>query len=124
MSPCALLRALRRQAVARLGNVQHDWKGASTMAGKKKPSATRYKKQAQKRAKRQLANAKKRVQDYNRADRLTKQVSTTLKKIAATHPSPAGRKQAKLALRQLHDAHAAFGDACMCQGTDFGQDDT
>lgn len=94
------------------------------MASKKRPTAANYKRKAQKRAKRQLANAKRRVQDYNRGEKLTHQVAKTLQKIAATHPTAAGKKQAKMALRKLNDAHSAFGDACMCQGVDFGQDDS
>jgi hypothetical protein len=86
------------------------------MAGQKKLSATGFHKTAKKRAKKHLAVAKKRVQDYQRGGKLVLQVSSTLKKIAATHPNPNARKQAKLALKKLGQAHDAFGSACLCQG--------
>ena len=89
------------------------------MAGKPKHSPRKYQKHAQKRAKRAVATVKKRVQDYNQGDKLVKKVSNTLKQIAKTHPTAAGKKQAKMALRQLNDAHAAFGSACLCQGGDI-----
>jgi Tat protein secretion system quality control protein TatD with DNase activity len=88
------------------------------MAGKKVPSAATLHKRAKKRATKQLAIAKKRVQDYQRAGKLVQQVSSTLKKVAASHPNPAARKQAKLALKKLGQAHDAFGSACLCQGND------
>lgn len=95
------------------------------MAGKTKHSPRQYQRHAQKRAKRTVATVKKRVQDYNQGDKLVKKVSNTLKQIAKSHPSATGRKQAKMALKQLNDAHAAFGSACLCQGGDvFGQNDT
>lgn len=87
------------------------------MAGKKPLSAAQVHKHLQKRAKKKAAGEKRRARHYSRGDRLLKKVSGTLKKIAATHPSPSSRKQAKLALKQLNDAHTAFGDACMCQGS-------
>ena len=88
------------------------------MAGKKVPSAATLHKRAKKRAKKQLAVAKKRVQDYQRADKLVQQVSSTLRKVAATHQNPNARKQARLALKKLSQAHDAFGSACLCQGND------
>lgn len=89
------------------------------MAGKKKHSSRQYQKHAQRRAKTAVATVRKRVKDYNQGDKLVKKVSSTLKQIAKTHPTSAGRKQAKMALRQLNDAHAAFGSACLCQGGDI-----
>lgn len=87
------------------------------MAGKKPVSAAQVHKHLQKRAKKKAIGEKRRAQHYSRGDKLLKKVSSTLKKIAAAHPNSASRKQAKLALRQLNDAHTAFGDACMCQGS-------
>jgi hypothetical protein len=60
--------------------------------------------------------AKARAQHYSRGDKLVKQVSDTLQKIAASHPSPAAKKQAKLALKKLGEAQNCFGTASMCQG--------
>ncbi len=88
------------------------------MAGKKPKSPARVRKLLQKRAKKKLVGETKRAQRYSHGDKLIGKVSTTLKKIAATHPNSAARKQAKTALKQLNDAHAAFGDACLCQGDD------
>lgn len=95
------------------------------MANKKPLSSAQVHKHLQKRAKKEVTGEKKRAQHYGQGDKLMRQVSTTLKKIAATHPNPAGKKQANMALKQLNAAHTAFGNACMCQGGDvYGQDDT
>jgi len=95
------------------------------MAGKKRPSTSTYHKSVQKRAKRQVAYAKRRISDFSQGDKLVKQVSKTLKTVAAKHPDPASRKKIRLALKQLNDAHHAFGNACMCQTSDvYNQGDT
>jgi hypothetical protein len=88
------------------------------MAGKKPVSPTKFRKQHQARAKRAAASAKKRSQHYSKGDKLIKQVSKTLNQIATSHPHPKAKKQAKLAIRQLKQAHAAFGNAGMCAGGD------
>lgn len=91
------------------------------MAGKKPVSAASFHKQVQKRAKNASTSAKKRAQHYAKGDKLMRQVSKTLKDIAATHPNPRAKKQAKLALKQLHEAHSAFGSAGTCaDGGTFG----
>ena len=59
---------------------------------------------------------KARAAQYDRGDKLVKQVSATLRKIASSHPNPAAKKQAKLALKKLGEARSAFGIASMCQG--------
>lgn len=86
------------------------------MAGKKPVSATRFQKQVQTQAKKAAANAKKRAKHYSKGDRLIKQVSKTLNGIAASHPDPKARKQAKLALKKLGQAHSEFGSAGTCAG--------
>jgi hypothetical protein len=93
------------------------------MAGKKPVSAASFQKKAQIRAKKAAASAKKRAQHYAKGDKLMKQVSQTLGSIAKTHPNPKARKQAKLALKKLGDAHTAFGSAGMCAGSTFNNDD-
>jgi len=103
------------------------------MAGKKPLSPANFRKGVEKhikgqkallKGKKASANAKGRAKHYTKGDKLVKQVAATLNKIAATHPNPKARKQAKLAVRKLSDAEAAFGTACMCMGTVWGQDDT
>lgn len=93
------------------------------MAGKKsrkskksqKPlTAASFSKHTQKRARKHVESAKKRAQHYSRGDKLLKKASKTLQMMAAAHPNPKTRKQAKSALRQLNDAHTAFGSASMC----------
>lgn len=90
------------------------------MAGKKPLSPTRFHKQTQKRAKKAAADAKKRARHYSKGDKLIKQVSKTLKKVAATHPHPKAKKQVKMALRKLNQAHAEFGNAGMCADSSGG----
>jgi hypothetical protein len=94
------------------------------MAAKKPVSATSFKKKSQARAKKAAASANKRAQHYSKGDKLMKQVSKTLQNIAKTHPNPKAKKQAKLAVKKLGQAHAAFGSAGMCAGSTFGEDDT
>jgi hypothetical protein len=89
------------------------------MAGKKPVSAASFHKAAKTRAKKAAVSAKKRAQHYAKGDKLMKQVSKTLGGIAKTHPSPKARKQAKLALKQLGEAHTAFGSAGMCAEATF-----
>lgn len=101
--------------------------GKKSRKSKKTLSASSFHKQAhtraQKRAKKVAANAKKRAQNYNRGDKLIKQASKTLNKVAASHPNPRARKQAKQAVRQLNEAHKAFGSASMCmEGPTFTND--
>ena len=84
------------------------------MAGKKPLSPYRFHKQTQKRARKAVADAKKRARHYTTGDRLIKQVTKTLKKVATTHPHPKARKQVKMALKQLNQAHTEFGNAGMC----------
>lgn len=90
------------------------------MAGKKRKKSKKplspasFHKHAQKRAKKASASAKKRAQHYSRGDKLLKQASRTLNKVASSHPNPRARKQAKLAVKQLTEAHKAFGSASMC----------
>ncbi len=93
------------------------------MAGKKPVSAASFQKKAQTRAKKAAASAKKRAQHYAKGDKLMKQVSQTLGNIAKTHPNQQARKQAKLALKKLSEAHTAFGSAGMCAGATFNSDD-
>ena len=88
------------------------------MAGKKPVSPATFHKQVQKRAKKATASAKKRAKHYAKGDRLMKQVSKTLQNIAKTHPNPKAKKQAKLALKQLGQAHSEFGNAGQCAGGD------
>jgi len=87
------------------------------MAGKKPVSAASFHKQAKKRANKAAASAKKRAQHYSKGDKLMKQVSSTLHQIAKSHPNPKAKKQAKLALKKLGQAHAEFGSAGMCADT-------
>lgn len=68
--------------------------------------------------------AKARTAYYTKGSKLMKDVSATLKQIAAKHPDPKSRTKAKLAIRKLDDAKTAFGSASMCQGTIFNADDT
>jgi hypothetical protein len=84
------------------------------MAAKKPVSAASFKKKSQARTKKAAASASKRAQHYAKGDKLMKQVSNTLKNIAATHPSPNAKKRAKLALKKLQEAHSAFGNAGTC----------
>jgi hypothetical protein len=84
------------------------------MAGKKPVSASTFHKQAQSRAKKTVASAKKRAQHYSKGDKLVKQVSKTLQQIAKTHPNPKAKMQAKLAIKQLKQAHTEFGSAGQC----------
>lgn len=93
------------------------------MAAKKPVSAASFKKKSQARAKKAAAGAKKRAQHYAKGDKLMKQVSKTLQGIAKTHPNPKAKKQAKLALKKLGEAHNAFGSAGMCAGATFTGDD-
>ena len=101
--------------------------GKKSRKSKKTLSPASFHKQAQKRtqkrAKKAAASAKKRAQNYNRGDKLMKQASKTLSKVAASHPNPKVRKQAKRAVTQLKQAHAAFGSASMCmEGPTFTND--
>lgn len=90
------------------------------MAGKKRKKSKKalspasVHKHAQKHAKKVAASAKKRAQHYSRGDKLLKEASKTLNKVAASHPNPTTRKQAKFAVRKLDEAHKAFGSASMC----------
>lgn len=104
------------------------------MAGKKPLSPSSYRKAAEKHLKNQpklvkgkaAANmAKAKAKHYVRGDKLMKQVSSTLQKIAASHPKPSAKKQAKMALKKLGEAQNAFGSASLCQGgTTWNNDDT
>lgn len=95
------------------------------MAGKKSLSPSAYHKKAQKRATKVASNAKKRAQSYSKGDKLVKQVSKTLNKLATSHPNPKLRKQAKRAVSQLKQAHEAFGSASMCmEGPTFNGDES
>jgi|HubBroStandDraft_5_1064220.scaffolds.fasta_scaffold209336_1 hypothetical protein len=101
--------------------------GKKSRKSKKPLSAASFHKQAhtraQKRAKKAATNAKKRAQNYTRGDKLVKQVSKTLTQVATSHPNPKVRKQAKRAVTQLKQAHAAFGSASMCMdGPTFNND--
>jgi hypothetical protein len=88
------------------------------MATKKPVSAASFKKKSQARAKKAAASANKRAQHYAKGDKLMKQVSSTLQNIAKTHPNPKAKKQAKLALKKLSQAHTEFGSAGQCAGGD------
>lgn len=88
------------------------------MAAKKPVSASSFKKRTQARAKKAAASANKRAQHYAKGDKLMKQVSNTLQNIAKTHPNPKAKKQAKLALKKLNQAHTEFGSAGQCAGGD------
>ena len=90
------------------------------MAGKKPVSAASFHKQTQKRARKAAASAKQRAKHYAKGDKLMKQVSKTLQNIAKTHPNPKAKKQAKLALKKLDEAHGAFGSAGLCAGQGDG----
>lgn len=89
------------------------------MAGKKPVSAASFHKQAQKRAKKATVGAKQRAKHYAKGDKLIKQVSKALQNIAKTHPHPKAKKQAKLALKKLGQAHSEFGSAGMCADATF-----
>ena len=84
------------------------------MAGKKPVSPVKFRKQHQARAKRAAADAKKRAAHYSKGDKLIKEVTRTLNKVAAGHPNSKAKKQVKLALKKLHEAHTAFGNAGTC----------
>jgi hypothetical protein len=88
--------------------------GKKSRKSKKPLSPASLHKHAQSRAKKASASAKKRAQHYGRGDKLLKQATKTLNKVASSHPNPKARKQAKQAVRQLNEAHAAFGSASMC----------
>lgn len=103
--------------------------GKKRRKSKKSLSPASFHKQAQrraqKRAKKLAKKAKERAQHYNRGDKLIAQVSKTLNKVAASHPNPGVRKQAKRAVTQLKQAHAAFGSASMCMdGPTFNSDES
>jgi Skp family chaperone for outer membrane proteins len=89
------------------------------MAAKKPVSATSFKKKSQTRAKKAVVSANKRAQHYAKGDKLMKQVSQTLNSIAKSHPNPKAKKQAKLALKKLGQAHTEFGSAGMCADANF-----
>lgn len=89
-------------------------KRKKTAKSKKPLSPQRFRKEERRRAKRAAADAKKRTASYSKGDRLVKQVAKTLHTVAKTHPSPKARKQAKLAIKQLHQAQNAFGDTSTC----------
>lgn len=89
------------------------------MAGKKLVSAATFQKRTQRRAKKELAGAKKKAQHYSKGDKLMKQVSKTLQDIAKTHPNPKAKKLAKLAVKKLDQAQDAFGSAGLCQSDIF-----
>jgi hypothetical protein len=89
------------------------------MAAKKPVSAASFKKKSQARAKKAAASASKRAQHYAKGDKLMNQVSKTLQTIAKSHPNPKAKKQAKLALKKLGEAHTAFGSAGMCAEANF-----
>jgi hypothetical protein len=101
------------------------------MAGKKPLSPASFRKKVEKhikgqrsllKGKKASANAKGRTKHYTKGDKLVKQVAATLNKIAASHPNPNAKKQAKLAIRKLSDAETAFGSACMCQSDVWNSD--
>ena len=101
------------------------------MAGKKPLSPANFRKKVEKhikgqrsllKGKKASSNAKARAKHYGRGDKLVKQVTATLNKIAATHPNKSARNQAKLAIRKLNDAETAFGSACMCQSSVWNSD--
>lgn len=92
------------------------------MKSKKPVSASSFQKKARKHVQKSASNAKKRAQHYSKGDKLVKQVSKTLRNIATTHPNPKSRKQAKLALKQLNQAHSEFGSASMCADPVFDND--
>lgn len=89
------------------------------MAGKKPVSPATFHQRTHRRAKKELAGAKKRAQHYSKGDKLVKQVSKTLLDIAKTHPHPKAKKQAKLAIKKLGQAQHAFGSAGLCQNDVF-----
>lgn len=101
------------------------------MAGKKPLSPANFRKKVEKHIKSQrtvlkgkkaMANAKARTKHYGKGDKLVKEVAATLNKIATTHPNKSTRQQAKLAIRKLGVAQAAFGSACMCQSDVWNSD--
>lgn len=96
------------------------------MAGKKPVTASRAQSILKRRAKKRAAGEKKRAEHYGKGDKLIRKVSSTLQALASSHPSPAGKKRANLALKQLQQAHTAFGDACLCQSSQptFNQDES
>lgn len=59
--------------------------------------------------------AQARAEHYANGTDLLKKVSDTLQQIAATHPDPAAKQQADLALNRLTEAQGAFGTASLCQ---------
>ena len=68
--------------------------------------------------------AQTRAEHYANGSDLLKQVSDTLQKIAASHPDPAAKQQANLAVNRLNEAQSAFGIAGLCQGTIHDKDDS
>ena len=98
------------------------------MAGKKPLSPSKFRSATVKhlkkmpknkmKAKAVTAMAKGRTKHYGRGASLVKQVSDTLRQLAASHPNSSVKKQAKLAIRKLADAQNAFGAASLCQGVD------
>lgn len=92
------------------------------MAGKKPVSPTTFHKRTQRRAKKEVAGATKKAKHYAKGDRLMKQVSKTLLNMAKTHPNPAAKKQAKMAVKKLGEAQHAFGSAGLCQSDVFNNE--
>ena len=99
------------------------------MAGKKPLSSAQFRAATVKHLKKQpkqkmkakavTAMAKGRAKHYGRGAKLMDQVSKTLRSIATSHPNPKAKKQAKLAISKLDQAQSAFGDASLCQGSDW-----
>jgi hypothetical protein len=57
---------------------------------------------------------KVRASAYTKSTKLMKDVASTLRQIAASHPNPKARKDAAMAIKKLEDARAGLGYSSMC----------
>lgn|SRR5690242_15946192 len=62
---------------------------------------------------------KARTSAYTKGTKLIKDVSSTLRQIAASHPDSRARKKAAIAIKKLDDATTRFGYASMCMEVPF-----
>jgi len=62
---------------------------------------------------------KVRTTSYAKGTKLMKDVTATLRQIAASHPNPQARKKATLAIKKLDDARTEFGVASLCMEVPF-----
>jgi hypothetical protein len=57
---------------------------------------------------------KARTAAYAKSTKLMKDIASTLRQIAASHPDPKARKKAAMAIKKLDDARTGLGYASMC----------